>query len=632
MALPMRVSVEVPYRSRQNGAPTELSARINQIFVQKGPFRNVTLESLANDPEDDASDEEDGDDDRADGSIEQLTAEGIAKQRFELYNAITQLTIDVNSALDMVSMVLSQKSFTATGTFSAGLKSALAPGMLDSLVLPEGHPEPNVKPLSEVSTGWKTSAFESASKHLLAASERVRKEADMQSSFWSQVAGLTEQGWKVSRHPSNKKIAGVHFGFAGSAPQFRGRGFAVLRQDQDSNIYLDKATLSRHQKRVSVTVIRDGEITGKHIASVASGTDVLSQVINARDNLFEEELIHELGREARFAANLGIIARESAVEFPLDSHTKVSLSLTRTKPNARLDSGPDNALAKFIGLSIRSLLLQSFDKAEQRRSESPQSLSAQAATMAPPRISRNMVALTIHSRATAELEANFHSSIRNPLGFAGLIADLSEQQEEHNNDAAAAFPTGSYISRYKLTLPANETLTITITTNDAFPDYGQTYTTTAPATYDSRASLSRGIEELITSDLAALVLAAYKAKNGTSNASFELAVAQDGRLAFRRVEKNLLLCHVGFELQLQHVVVEVESGSGKRGVLVWNQKGEMMIGGEWEGEGKLEEKLRDALEQKLGLEEFVLLFLELEWERERGVLGSFESEHKEFLF
>ncbi|KPI39848.1 Mediator of RNA polymerase II transcription subunit 17 [Cyphellophora attinorum] len=615
MALPMRGPVEVPYRSRQNGAPTELSARINQIFVQKGPFRNVTLERLANDPEDDASDEENGDDDQIGGSIEDQTAEGIAKQRFELYNAITQLTIDVNSALDMVSMVLSQKSFTATGTFSAGLKGALAPGMLDSLVLPEGHPEPNVKPLSEISTGWKTSAFESASKHLLAASERVRKEADMQSSFWSQVAGLTEQGWKVSRHPSNKKIAGVHFGFAGSAPQFRGRGFAVLRQDQDSNIYLDKATLSRHQKRVSVTVIRDGKITGKHSPSIASGTGVLSQVINARDNLFEEELIHELGREARFAANLGIVARENTVEFPLDSHTKVSLSLTRSKPNARLDSGPDNALARFIALSIRSLLLQSFEKAEQRRSEFPQSLSsAQSGTMPPPRISRNLVALYKHSNAVEALTNQFHSSVRNPLGFAGLIADLSEQQEEYNDDAPAAVPTGPYVSRFKLTMPTKETLTITITTNDSAPDYGQTYTTTAPITLSSPDSLSRHLEDLVVTDLAALVLAAYKAKNGASNASFELAVAQDA-----------------FVLQLQHVAVVVESGSGKRGALLWSKNGHQSMGGEWEGEGKLEEKLRDALEQKLGLEEFVLLFLELEWQRECGVLGVFSETEMQFL-
>lgn len=617
--------VEVPHRALSDGPANELSTRITQIFNQKGPFRNVTEESLALDPDSSDSDAEEDALEEVKDSDEDVTEESIAKQRWELMEAIQQSNLQVKSALDFISMMLSQSSLIATSTFSPALAQAVKPGMFDSLVLPEGQLEANVQSLEEISVGWKATALNAAHKKLKEASERVRKEADREALFWSQVADLKENGWKITRHPSDKRVVGVHFGLPGSAPQFRSRGFAVLRQQLDAKVYLDLPTSAMKQRRVSVTIIRDNEVVGRHVPNVDfsdAAENISIQALNARNNLFDEELFHELGREARLAANQGIVSRAECFELNIDDHTKLTLSLTPVGAGIEESHTAEDHLAKFIGLAIRSLLLQAHNEARIRRSRATALNLARPLRKPEFAILRPLIALFRHVASTNEFNNWLEKAVLNPAKRAGLDVSVELQGSPHDSSNETSSTSDVLVSadpqiaNYKLLLPSGKTGSVRITAYLGRPVYGcsfelsesdYSFTTLDLQSFDNLEDLYTSIERLLAIDIAALIINKYDAPEGKPNS--HQPVVSDPRIGLLTLKPDAgkqATQTLQIKLGSNSITALLETGSPskprKRSVVSWTadglrQSSDLKVKGATEGNTTLEQFVTSLIEE-----------------------------------
>lgn len=483
----IRIPIEVPAKVKEDEAPTELSVRINQIFNQKGAFRNVTEESIAQDPDSDYEDfkaEESTADEHGKAETADQRLERLFKERDEMLGQITQGAIQINSALDFVSMLLSQHSKIAQGTFSDALKAAVKPGMFDGHVLPEGHIESNVKSTNELSTGWRWQSYNAASNSLQSASKRLREQADRESSFWHQVADINQKGWKLSRHPRNSRATGAHFGLSESAPQFRQQGFALLRQDSGSSVYLDLPK-TQSRKRLSVQMLREDRVTGQHTQMAAKvHSAVEQQLTDARDRSIDEELFHELGREARLAANQGIVTRDEHIEMDIAGNSRVRFTFRSPKSGFEHEGiRTDDDLARYIRLSMRSLLLHAHKENYVRRTRAPPPISLRTASRPEYAILRPILAALRHRIAVAGLRHQIDTAITDPLVAAQLSVGISvddNQKEDSNSDDPHSFVESSpQISKFVIQLPSTKAATITVQTYLGRPTYGTSYAVSA---------------------------------------------------------------------------------------------------------------------------------------------------------
>ena len=69
--------------------------------------------------------------------------------------------------------------------------------------------------------------------------------------------------------------------------------------------------------------------TGPRDFSGKDLSEVEIELTRARDALFDEELYHELTKEARVISNSGVVIAESEINVPLADGSKVSIDLVR---------------------------------------------------------------------------------------------------------------------------------------------------------------------------------------------------------------------------------------------------------------------------------------------------------------
>ncbi|TKA55647.1 hypothetical protein B0A49_10491, partial [Cryomyces minteri] len=80
---------------------------------------------------------------------------------------------------------------------------------------------------------------------LLQAATRLEKDVRRETNYWQQVMSVSEKGWSVCRLPQEKHNLGVRFGFSEATREFKDRGLAALRADEEGNIILDQGLASK---------------------------------------------------------------------------------------------------------------------------------------------------------------------------------------------------------------------------------------------------------------------------------------------------------------------------------------------------------------------------------------------------
>lgn len=460
----------------QNERPDTLPIEIAQINNQWGSFREVNEEILrakiaeeeslhgAAQQEEDKGEQEAGEVDATERR-EQLYKRRheivqfamlvlIAPRRYLEGTAANQFLNrkshqETMLALDFISLLLSKHAPRQAETSMSPLLKQLAPlGSLDSdLVNPPPRPESAIKDVSTVSRGWRIQNFNGSSNKLLGASTRLNNEIESETRYWNEVIAVKDKGWKVCRHPRERQALAVQYGFMEgmmsyvllqykvqpfsnhsktATPIFRDRGLASLRRANDGSLIFDKGLLPTGARHVRVRVKQGDQVfvCSKPTGSGANDADPVEQrILHARDSVFEEELFHELVREARAMAGCRVTIRQNLIHIPVSDQMEILLDLVEADTHdVPVEQNPihnDSRLADGLSHAIRILLCFAHRQNLRRRTQIPRPLTTTRPTTPEYHLLRPALAYLQHLSHVRWLES-FFDDIYSVLEDAGL--------------------------------------------------------------------------------------------------------------------------------------------------------------------------------------------------------------------
>ncbi|KAL9032052.1 MAG: hypothetical protein Q9180_006730, partial [Flavoplaca navasiana] len=353
-----------------------LIARIND---QRGSFRYITEASLEEairlaerGEELDLSAEDDGlpdsQDNEAKGEELAVAREDMIKRIGEAYNTSSQ-------ALDLVSLLLSSHTHkVAEATVSPYVKQTIPFGSLGAEIM-QATKEVESEETSHdlVGLGWRLRSLTRSADSLLNSATRLEKEMERESTYWQQVLQVKEAGWPVSRLPGDRQTLGVRFGFGEAHADFRDRGLAALRRDADGNVDLDHGRRWQGEKRLRVRLVKDGRVLAEQPMQPPGDDKTLSErLFRARISLFDEELFHELNREARNLVSQGVHCMSGDVKVPYHDDCQLEISLVDVGMEEPTNSSnEDSTIPAAIAATLRLLLSHAHRQNLQRRSQPP---------------------------------------------------------------------------------------------------------------------------------------------------------------------------------------------------------------------------------------------------------------------
>ncbi|GIC94562.1 mediator of RNA polymerase II transcription subunit 17 [Aspergillus udagawae] len=430
--LPLRPLIEK--RDRPDPLPLEIA----QINAQWGSFRNVSEESLRAKIEEEKSKEYTIEEEEAEGAGAELDTterlDQLYKRRAEIIQFAMQAHMEAMFALDFISLLLSKHTpRQAETSMSAYLKQVAPLGSLNAeIISPPPKPEAVVRDTKTVSRGWRLQSFNAAADKLLKSASRLENEVASETRYWHEVLAVKDKGWKLCRLPRQGQTLGVQYGFLEATPIFRDRGLAALRRSEDGALILDKGLVPTKAKTVRVRVKDHGIITGcsKPYRSAAQDPDSIEgRILQARDTLYEEELFHELFREARIMGSQGVTTRQNLVQFSVSEEQDILLDLVDPDQEAYVDgeetkSEEHNVLADALAHSIRILLCYAHRQNLRRRTQPPPPLSPKRRHIPEYHLLRPVMAYLQHSFHVRWLET-FMKDVYGVLQSAGLSCSFT---------------------------------------------------------------------------------------------------------------------------------------------------------------------------------------------------------------
>ncbi|GFF41132.1 mediator of RNA polymerase II transcription subunit 17 [Aspergillus udagawae] len=430
--LPLRPLIEK--RDRPDPLPLEIA----QINAQWGSFRDVSEDSLRAKIEEEKSKEYTIEEEEAEGAGAELDTterlDQLYKRRAEIIQFAMQAHMEAMFALDFISLLLSKHTpRQAETSMSAYLKQVAPLGSLNAeIISPPPKSEAVVRDTKTVSRGWRLQSFNAAADKLLKSASRLENEVASETRYWHEVLAVKDKGWKLCRLPRQGQTLGVQYGFLEATPIFRDRGLAALRRSEDGALILDQGLVPTKAKTVRVRVKDHGIITGcsKPYRSAAQDPDSIEgRILQARDTLYEEELFHELFREARIMGSQGATTRQNLVQFSVSEEQDILLDLVDPDQEAYVDgeetkSEEHNVLADALAHSIRILLCYAHRQNLRRRTQPPPPLSPKRRHIPEYHLLRPVMAYLQHSFHVRWLET-FMKDVYGVLQSAGLSCSFT---------------------------------------------------------------------------------------------------------------------------------------------------------------------------------------------------------------
>ncbi|CAG8140867.1 unnamed protein product [Penicillium olsonii] len=480
----------------RNDRPDTLPVDIAQINNQWGSFRDVNEEVLRNkiaeDKDKDGIDEEQSEDGTDLDSTERL--EQLYKRRADITQFAMQAHMETMFALDFVSLLLSKQApRQAETSMSAYLKQVAPLGSLNAEVVnPPPKPESTVKDISAVSRGWRVQNFKGAANKLLQAASRLETEVTSETRYWNEVLAVKNKGWKVSRLPREKQALGVQYGFLEATPVFRDRGLASLRRAEDGSLLLDKGLVPSKARFVRVRVLQSGRLSGcsQPTNPVFSSEETIEgRILQARDTVFEEELFHELVREAKAIAGFGVITRQNLIQVPASEDLEILLDLVDADQSYlqtdHLTSKQGNSIAEGLAHTIRILLAYAHRQSLQRRTLLPLPLIPKKRTVPEHQLLRPALAYVQHMSHTQWLKSLLNdlfgvlqSADMSPPAYTADV--FSTEQGKAPQVPAVEALVENFLKPFESTfkgefLTPRGSFSISISTNLSSPPYGTSF-------------------------------------------------------------------------------------------------------------------------------------------------------------
>ncbi|KAI9782781.1 MAG: RNA polymerase II mediator complex subunit [Candelina submexicana] len=599
-----------------------LPSKISRINAQKGSFRNITEESLEEEiraleagethgKDEDATDEAQS----AKGRREEITA-----AREEIVKQVGRAQTEALFALDFISLLLSKETpRQAELSMSPYLKQNAPMGSLgmDKMQEPPPLSDTETRDRDLVARGWKIGGLNSAADSLLQSATKLGQEMEQEARYWEQVLSVSEKGWSICRLPRERHTLGVRYGFAEgtlAAAEFKDRGLAALRRAGDGSITLDQGLSSSQPKAVRVRVQKYDTIIGTStLPNIHTETEpsVEDLILRARNTIFEEELFHEITREARVLANQGVRNPGSTIQIPTSEHQSVLVDLVQLDealPQANITTS--NTLAESIALSLRILLSYAHRQALRRRSQLPPPITERKRPIPVHAILRPILSHLQHTASLSTL-TDFLATLSHPVHSASLsfttttttttttVSSLLDLSKSAKATAKPQSPTVETLvetlsrpleSTTTITLPSSTTVTLKMRTH-----LGTTYELTSPPSsmlsadlppsmhFTSPSELRSYILYIVTLSLVSLV-ASYSPSASPESPNKDVAIIDGGEIgwdpslqvgeltkAFNKFGRSkLLIVEVGLEkLGLRWGWID---GKGENGAFDWKGK------------------------------------------------------------
>ncbi|CAG8891916.1 unnamed protein product [Penicillium egyptiacum] len=479
--------------------PDTLPVEIAQINNQWGSFREVNEDVLRNkiaeEEEKDGLDEVDERDQDATDLDSTERLEQLYKRRAEITQFAMQAHMETMFALDFVSLLLSKQApRQAETSLSAFLKQVAPLGSLNSEVVnPPPKPESTTKDVSAVSRGWRIQNFNAAANKLLQAASRLETEVAAETRYWNEVLTVKDKGWKVSRLPLERQSLGVQYGFLESAPVFRDRGLASLRRAEDGALSLDEGLIPAKARFVRVRVIQDGRLSGcsKPTRSSFNGDGTIEdRILQARDTVYEDELFHELVREARAIASFGVTTRQNLIQIPASDDLEILLDLVDTDEDVsepeHCISQQGTSIAEGLARTIRILLAYAHRQNLRRRTQLPLPLTPKTRPVPEHQLIRPALAYIKHmshvrwlQSLLKDLYGVLHSASLRPPAYTARIFSTRIQSQTSPAPAVENL-VGQFLTPLLSTfngkiLTPRASFSIAIHTNLSSPPFGTTF-------------------------------------------------------------------------------------------------------------------------------------------------------------
>ncbi|KAL8717758.1 MAG: hypothetical protein Q9225_005027 [Loekoesia sp. 1 TL-2023] len=345
-----------PQQDKTKESLPYLIARIND---QKGSFRNVTEASLEEEiraaEAGEASKVETAEDKELieDGQDAKMKGDELSKAREEIIKQISAAHTASSHALDFVSLLLSKHApKAAEATISPFVKHTVPMGSIGAEIMQEPNRSEAEKTTEEmVGLGWRMQSLTRSADSLLRSASRLEQEIGRETTHWQQVLAVKE-----------------------THAEFRDRGLAALRRNQDGSIRLDRGPRWQGDKKLRVRLLQKGKLLGTNEQSTVPNDDDLplpQLLVRARNSLFDEELYHEMNRESRNLMNQEVCCIGDAIRFPFnnDSHVEVDLVAIDEEQGALQDG--DSFISETIAMTLRILLSYAHRENLNRRSQPP---------------------------------------------------------------------------------------------------------------------------------------------------------------------------------------------------------------------------------------------------------------------
>ncbi|KAI0008218.1 subunit 17 of mediator complex-domain-containing protein [Xylariaceae sp. FL0662B] len=324
--------------------PKNLGEFIARVNAERGGFRNLTEAKLR----DEIKAQEDGraNVEGADGSSDEEEeadsdkSKTVVAAREEFLKNIEIAHQSAMLSLDFVSLLLTKESPVQAGTtLSPALRDLVGIGTLGASVVENSNiTEERARDDLAIATGWRLMGINNMVDSVVAAAEKLEKEIELETKYWADILGVSENGWAVCHLPQEPQTLGVRYGFTESAPDFRNNSIAPLRRNSDGFVHLDLGRIGRGSQRVRVTRKRNGVIIDQSPlpARLPDDAPLQDRVLEARNTVFHQELWYEINKEARTLLSSGVYSDASTITWKQDEQTEFIFTLE--------DLGePDNA-------------------------------------------------------------------------------------------------------------------------------------------------------------------------------------------------------------------------------------------------------------------------------------------------
>lgn len=153
---------------------------------------------------------------------------------------------------------------------------------------------------------------------------------------------------------------------------FRDRGLAALRRDEDGNIKLDCGSGSAGNRVLRVSLVQQQMQILSSVKSserICEEAPVENLLLRARNSIYDEELYHELHREAQNLTNQGVRSIDGKVLIPYEHDKQIEIDLLPSIQDGDLQ--PENNLCAGIAISLRILLSHAHRQNLRRRVQPP---------------------------------------------------------------------------------------------------------------------------------------------------------------------------------------------------------------------------------------------------------------------